>query len=60
MSKNYARESGEFMALARMMRNEIRNLDSVDQFDRTWAVKFLKQLADQTDEVLVKYGYAEK
>lgn len=57
MSKNYARESGTFMALATMMRDKIRDLDSADDWDREWAVKCLKMLAEQTDETLVEFDY---
>jgi CelD/BcsL family acetyltransferase involved in cellulose biosynthesis len=57
MAKNYARESGSFMALAKMMRDEIRKLDSTDDFDQKWAVRFLQGLANQTDATLVEFGY---
>jgi CelD/BcsL family acetyltransferase involved in cellulose biosynthesis len=57
MAKNYAYESGSFMALAKMMRDEIRKLDSTDDFDRKWAVRFLQDLANQTDATLVEFGY---
>jgi hypothetical protein len=57
--RNYAHESGAFMALAKMMRDEIRNLDSDDEFTREWATRFLKGLADQTDATLAELGYTE-
>lgn len=57
MSKNYAYESGAFMALAKMMRDQIRNLDSADDWDREWAVKCLRLLAEQTDETLAQFDY---
>jgi hypothetical protein len=57
MAKNYAYESGAFMALAKMMRDEIRKLDSTDDFDRKWALRFLQGLADQTDSALVEFDY---
>lgn len=60
MSKNYARESGTFMALATMMRDKIRDLDSTDEWDREWAVKCLRPLAEQTDETLVEFNYQER
>jgi hypothetical protein len=60
MEKNYAYECGAFMALAKMMRNKIRELDSDNEHDREWAMKTLRNLADQTDETLVEFGYEKK
>lgn len=57
MAKNYARESGAFMALATMMRDQVQALENGDDWDRDWAVKCLKMLADQTNETLVRFGY---
>lgn len=58
--KNYAYECGAFMALARMMRDKIRDLDSKDEFTREWARRSLESLADQTDDVLIEFGYEQK
>jgi CelD/BcsL family acetyltransferase involved in cellulose biosynthesis len=57
MQKNYAYECGAFMALAKMMRNKIRNLESDDEFTREWAETVLRDLADQTDATLAEFGY---
>lgn len=57
--KNYAWESGAFMALARMMRDKIRELDSEDPLTRKWALQSLKGLADHTDFTLAELGYQE-
>lgn len=55
MEKNYAYESGAYRALAGMMRDKIRDLDSADQFDREWAVKCLKMLAEQFEETVAEF-----
>jgi hypothetical protein len=57
--RNYAYESGAFMSLSKMMRDEIRKLDSNDKFTHEWAIKFLKLLADQTDNTLAEFGYTD-
>ena len=57
MAKNYARESGTFMALATMMRDKIQELDNGDDWDREWALKCLRMLAEQTTETLAKFNY---
>ncbi len=57
MAKNYARESGAFMALATMMRDQVQALENGDDWDRDWAVKCLKMLSDRTNETLVRFGY---
>jgi len=42
---------GTYSAIADMMRREIRNLDKAqDEFDRDWAMRNLRSLADQLDE----------
>ena len=56
--KNYMMDNayklGTYMALADMMRREIRNLDAAqksdDEFMADWAVRNLRSLADQMDE----------
>jgi len=60
MSKNYAYHSGAFMALAKMMRDKIRDLDSEDKFTRDWAIFCLRDLADQTDITLAELGYEKE
>jgi len=61
MTKNYARECGTFMALARMQRDAANELAMAqNDFDRVWATRNLMMLAEQTDEALVKYGYEQK
>lgn len=57
MAKNYAYESGAFMALAQMMRDQIQRLDSEDEIVREWAVDSLKALAAQTTDTLAQFGY---
>ena len=59
MEKNYAKESGAFMALSKMMRDRIRELDSEDKFERDWAMTRLKILADHVDQTLIELGYQE-
>lgn len=61
MSKNYARESGTFMALAKMFSDAVNELNTAqDSYDRKWAQQRLNMLAEQTNETLVELGYAEK
>ena len=60
MEKNYAYQSGSFMALAKMFRDAVRELDAAqDDFDRKWAMIKLRNLAEQTDDMLVELGYQE-
>jgi flagellin-like hook-associated protein FlgL len=48
---NTSYQLGTYMAIAQMMRREIRNLDAAqDDFDREWAMRNLRSLADQLDE----------
>jgi hypothetical protein len=61
MTKNYARESGTFMALAKMFRDAANEMAlAQNDFDRVWATRNLMMLAKQTDEALIKYGYEQK
>ena len=55
MAKNYAYESGAYRALAGMMRDKIRDLDSKDEFDREWAIKSLRMLAEQFEETVTEF-----
>ncbi len=55
-----ARQLGTFQALAEMLRDQVRELDSADNdFDRTWARTRLTSLADQYDEAVARIA-AEK
>jgi hypothetical protein len=60
MEKNYAYECGAFMALAKMMRDKICELDSDNEHDREWAMKTLRNLADQTDRTLAEFSYEKE
>lgn len=60
MEKNYAYNCGAFMALAKMMRDKIRELDSDDEHTRKWARRTLDSLADQTDDTLAELGYEKE
>ena len=51
-----ARECGSYQAIAEMMAESIRQLDSDDQFDREWALWRLQSLADQFDNTKAKYA----
>ena len=61
MEKNYAYQSGSFMALAKMFRDTVRELDAAqDDYARKWAMIKLRNLAEQTDDTLVELGYEQK
>lgn len=60
MEKNYAYECGAFMALAKMMRDKIREMENGTEMTRECAEHSLRLLADQTDETLEEFGYTEK
>lgn len=60
MEKNYAYECGAFMALAKMMRDKIREMENGSEMTREWAENTLRQLADQTDETLAEFGYEKE
>jgi hypothetical protein len=61
MSRNYARESGTFMALAKLFSDAVKELNEAqDDYDRKWARQRLNMLAEQTNETFVELGYAEK
>jgi Holliday junction resolvasome RuvABC DNA-binding subunit len=61
MTKNYARESGTFMALAQMMRDAVNELAvAQNDFDRVWATRNLMMLSEQTTKALVNLGYEQK
>jgi hypothetical protein len=47
---------GTYQAIAQMMQREIRNLDAAqDDFDREWAMRNLRLLADQLDAAEEKF-----
>lgn len=58
--KNYAYESGSFMALARMMSDAVKELETTTEYDREWALTRLRLLAEQTDDVLKEFGYSKE
>ena len=61
MSKNYAYDSGAFMAMAKMFRDAVREMNAADdEWDRRWGKRRLDMLAEQTDDLLVELGYTEK
>ncbi len=61
MAKNYAHESGTFMALAKMFSDAVKELNEAqDDYDRRWAKRRLDMLAEQTNETLVELGYFPK
>jgi hypothetical protein len=61
MEKNYAYQSGAFMAMAKMFRDAVRDLDTAeDEWDRKWARQRLDMLSEQTNELLVELGYEEE
>ena len=61
MAKNYAYESGAFMAMARMFRDAVNELNAAeDSYDRKWAKQRLDMLAEQTNDLLVELGYEKE
>lgn len=61
MEKNYAYQSGAFMAMAKMFRDAVDKLNAAeDDYDRKWAERRLDALAEQTSDLLVELGYEEK
>ena len=52
---NTAYQLGSYKAIAQMMRDSIRELDSDCEFTREWAHKRLVSLADQLEETEEKY-----
>ena len=61
MTKNYAYQSGAFMALAKMFRDTVREMNAAENdSDREWAVRRLELLSEQTDDTLAELGYEEK
>ena len=61
MEKNYAYHSGAFMAMARMFRDAVNELNAAeDQWNRKWARQRLDMLAEQTNDTLRELGYEEE
>ena len=60
MEKNYAYQSGAFMALAKLFRDAVRDMDSADEYDRKWARRRLEMLAEQTDDTLIELGFEKE
>ena len=61
MAKNYAYQSGSFMALAKMFRDTVREMNAAENdSDREWAARQLNMLCEQTDDTLVELGYEQK
>ncbi len=54
-SINIARQMGSYQAIAQMMAESIRELDSSDEFTRDWARNRLVSLAEQFEETVEKY-----
>ena len=52
---NTAYQMGAYKAIADMMRDSIRELDSTCEFTREWAQKRLVMLADQLEETEEKF-----
>jgi len=50
-----ARQCGSYQAIAEMMTESIRDLDSKDGFEQEWALRRLRSLADQFEETVKKY-----
>ena len=61
MAKNYAYESGAFMAMTKMFRDAANEMAvAQNDYDRVWATRKLMMLAEQTDELLVELGYEKE
>jgi truncated hemoglobin YjbI len=54
-SFNTAYQCGAYKAIAEMMRDAIRDMDSDNEFTAEFAVSRLKMLADQLDETEKKF-----
>lgn len=52
---NTAYQMGAYQAIAGMMRDSIRELDSDCEFTREWAQRRLVSLADQLEETEAKF-----
>ena len=61
MSRNYAYESGSFMALSRLLRDDVRELLAAkDDWEREFMLRRLADMADQVDETLSELGYTKE
>ena len=54
MTKN-ARQAGAYQAIAEMMSESIRDLDSDSEFTRDWALSRLQSLAEQFEKTVEEY-----
>ena len=50
-----ARQAGSYQAIAEMMTESIRDMNSTDEWTREWAQRRLVSLADQFEETVEKY-----
>ena len=61
MEKNYAYQSGAFMALAKMFRDAVDELNAAQvEYDRKWAKRRLDMLAEQTNDTLIELGFEKE
>ena len=61
MSRNYAYECGSFMALSRLLRDDVRELLAAkDDWEREFMLRRLADMADQVDETLEELGYTKE
>ena len=58
-SMNIAYKCGAYQAIAQMMRDAVRELQTAeDDYDRKWAQEKLERLADQLDETQQRFEEA--
>ena len=50
-----ARQAGSYQAIAEMMTESIRDMNSTDEWTREWAQRRLVSLADQFEETVENY-----
>jgi hypothetical protein len=50
-----ARQAGAYQAIAEMMTESIRDMNSTDEWTREWAQRRLVSLADQFEETVENY-----
>jgi hypothetical protein len=61
MERNYAYECGSFMALSRLLRDDVRELLAAkDDWEREFMLRRLAGMADQVDETLEELGYTKE
>lgn len=60
MPKNYAHESGSFMMLSRLMRDDVRRLLAAEsEGEKEYLIKCLTDMANQVDQTLEQFGYSQ-